>query len=350
MIKKLFVFLSALLFNTVVGAFLGSVAGLDPVISAIGANAIASIPAILPGGILRAGVLQEIWTGEMVKKLRDGLAGSWLDGIPDNSAVVKNDVIHLVEVGVDPEVLVNNTTYPIAVQKLSDKDIAISLDKFQTKATPITDDELHAVSYDKMSRVIESHKNAIDDSKFAKAARSFCEHTPEKAKVTTSGERDAETGRLALTKADLLKVKKAMDKQKVPASGRRLVLCSDHINDILGWSEAFQRQYNIDNASGKVGRLFGFDIYEYVDTPIYDSTGKMKAAGAAAAAGDFAASFAFYTGRVFKATGETKMYYSEAATDPQNQQNLVNFRHYFIAMPKLSDCGVVLLSGYKAAA
>jgi hypothetical protein len=346
MTKKIITVISALLFNAIAGALLGSAAGLDPLLSAIGANAIASIPAILPSGILRAGVFQEIWTGEMVKKLREGLAGSWLDGIPDNSAVVKNDVIHLTEVGVDPDVLVNNTAYPIAIQKLSDKDIAISLDKFQTKATPVTDDELHAMSYDKMSRVIESHRNAIDDSKYAKAARSFCEHSP--ATVKSSGEKDAETGRLALTKADLLKVKKAMDKQKVPVTGRRLVLCSDHVNDILGWSEAFQRQYSIDNASGKVGRLFGFDVYEYADTPVYDSAGKMKEAGAVAAAGDFAASFAFYSGRAFKATGETMMYYHDAATDPQNQQNLVNFRHYFIAMPKLSDTGVVLLSSYKA--
>ena len=89
-------------------------------------------------------------------------------------------------------------------------------------------------------------------------------------------------------------------------------------------------------------------MYEYAGTPVYDSAGEMKEAGAVAAAGDFAASFAFYAGRAFKATGETKMYYHDAATDPQNQQNLINFRHYFIAMPKLSDTGVVLLSGYKA--
>ena len=53
---------------------------------------------------------------------------------------VNNDVIHLVEVGVDPDVLINNKTYPIDVQALEDKDIAIKLDKFQTKATTITDD------------------------------------------------------------------------------------------------------------------------------------------------------------------------------------------------------------------
>ena len=61
-----------------------------------------------------------------------------------------------------------STTPPTLIpsQALNDKDIAISLDKFQTKATPITDDELYAISYDKMSRVKEAHANALNDSKF----------------------------------------------------------------------------------------------------------------------------------------------------------------------------------------
>ncbi len=62
-----------------------------------------------------------------------GLTASFLDGIPDYSAKVNNEIIHLVDVGGDPDVLVNNTTYPIPVQDLVEGDIPIGLDKFQTK-------------------------------------------------------------------------------------------------------------------------------------------------------------------------------------------------------------------------
>jgi len=31
-----------------------------------------------------------------------------------------------------------------------------------------------------------------------------------------------------------------------------------------------------------------------------------------------------------------------------NQRNLINFRHYFICMPKKEDAGVVMMSGYQA--
>ncbi len=341
----------ALLVNAIVGSLIALAVGVAPWIGAVALNVIAiAIGACLPKDTLRAGVFTEVWTGELVKSLRGGLEGSWLDGVPDQSTIVKNDVIHLVEVGVDPDVLINNTTYPIPSQALNDKDIAVKLDKFQTKVTPITDDELYAASYDKMARVKESHGNSINDSKFTKAAHALCaqENTAKTPVLKTTGERDAETGRLRLTMADLVALKAAMDKLHVPAENRRLVLCSDHVNDLLLVSQTFREQYNIDRATGKVGKLFGFDVYEYANTPLYTQAGKKKNLGVAAGAGEFNCSFAFYTPRVFKATGSTKMYYSEAATDPEYQRNKINFRHYFLCMPKLADAGVVMMSGYKA--
>ena len=341
----------ALLVNAIVGGLIALAVGVAPWIGAVALNVIAiAVGACLPKGALRAGVFTEVWTGELVKALRGGLEGSWLDGVPDQSTIVNNDVIHLVEVGVDPDVLINNTTYPIPSQALDDKDIAVKLDKFQTKVTPITDDELYAASYDKMARVKESHGNSINDSKFTKAAHALCaqENTAKTPVLKTTGERDAETGRLRLTMADLVALKAAMDKLHVPAENRRLVLCSDHVNDLLLVSQTFREQYNIDRATGKVGKLYGFDVYEYANTPLYTQAGKKKGLGVAAGAGEFNCSFAFYTPRVFKATGSTKMYYSEAATDPEYQRNKINFRHYFLCMPKKADAGVVMMSGYKA--
>lgn len=341
----------ALLVNVVVGGLIALAVGVAPWIGAVALNVIAiAVGACLPKDALRVGVFTEVWTGELVKSLRGGLEGSWLDGVPDQSTIVNNDVIHLVEVGVDPDVLINNTTYPIPSQALEDKDIAVKLDKFQTKVTPITDDELYAASYDKMARVKESHANALNDSKFTKAAHALCaqQDSAKTPILKTTGERDATTGRLRLTMADVVALKAAMDKLGVPAENRRLVLCPDHVNDLLLVSQTFREQYNIDRATGKVGKLFGFDVYEYANTPLYTQAGKKKNLGVAAGDGEFNCSFAFYTPRVFKATGSTKMYYSEAATDPEYQRNKINFRHYFLCMPKKGDAGVVMMSGYKA--
>jgi hypothetical protein len=341
----------ALVMNFTVGAAVGQTVGLDPLVCAGGATGIGMVMSFAPMPMgLRVGVLTEVWTGELIKALRSGLEGSWLDGVPDQSSVVNNDVIHLVDVGADPTVLINNTTYPIDIEELKDGDKAISLDKFQTKATPVTDDELYALSYDKMSRVKESHSNAINDAKFRKAAHALCAKQNSKTTpvLTATGAAD-ENGRKRLTMADIVEMKRALDKLKVPAENRRLVLCPDHVNDLLLTDQNFREQYNVDRATGKVGKVYGFDVYEYADNPIYTAKGVKKDVGATADAGEYQCSFAFYTPRVFKATGSTKMYYSEASTDPQNQRNLIDFRHYFIVLPKKEDAGVVMLSTMETA-
>lgn len=344
----------ALLFNMLTGALIATLLGILPLVGMLFmvAIGIAMSFAPIPKGALRAGVYTEVWTGELVKGLREFLTGSWLDGVPDQSSIVNNDVIHLVDVGVDPDVLINNITYPIATQKLDDGDISISLDKFQTKATPITDDELYAITYDKIARVKESHANAINDAKFRKAAHALCpnENKAKTPVLKTTGECDPETGRLRLTPKDLVALKSALDKLKVPTDNRRLVLCTDHVNDLLLVSQTFREQFNIDRNTGKVGNLYGFTIYTYADCPLYTTAGKKKAVGAEPSTGEFQASFAFYTPRVFKATGSTKMYYSEASTDPLNQRNLINFRHYFICLFKKQDAGAAIMSGYEATA
>lgn len=349
--KKMFAFLTALLLNAVAGVACSTVVGIDPMAGALGMNALSVVVSgAMPSGVMRAGVLKEVWTGEMVKALREFLAGTWLDGIPDNSSLVDNDVIHLVDAGVDPDVLINNTTYPIPLQALDDADIPIGLDKFQTKVTPITDDELYAISYDKISRVKESHSNAINDAKFAKAAHALCanSNTTKTPVLATTGERDAATGRLRLTPDDLVSLKDALDKLRVPVDGRRLVLCTDHVNDLLRADQNFKEQYNIDRNTGKIGNLYGFDIYQFGNNPVYTSAGVKKEVGATADTGEFQCSFAFYPRRTFKATGSTKMYWSAAENDPEYQRNKVNFRHYFICMPKKMDAGAVMRSGYKA--
>ena len=341
---------AAVLFNCIAGCIVAVAIGLPAWVGAVSLNTIAiAVGNAMPKGALREGVFTEIWTGELVRSLRARLEGSWLDGVPDQSSIVNNDVIHLVDVGIDPDVLVDNTTYPIPIQELKDGDIAISLHKFQTKVTPITDDELHALSYDKIARVKESHANAINDKKFAMAAHALCakENSAKTPVLKTTGQPDP-TGRLRLTLNDVVELKRAMDKLKVPAGNRRLVLCSDHVNDLLLSEQTFREQYNINRADGTVGKLYGFSIYEYGSNPVYATDGKKKALDAQAATGEYQCSFAFYVPRTFKATGSTKMYYSEASNDPQNQRNLINFRHYFLCMPKKEDAGVVMMSGYQA--
>ncbi len=344
--------LMAVTFNAAAGAACAVAIGCAPEAGAIAGNVVAlALQGAAPAGALRAGVLKEIWTGEQIKQFRTALESwGWLARIRSYNQHVNNDVIHFVAIGGDPKVLVNNTTYPIPITALEDADKPVSLDKFTTEVTPVTDDELHAISYDKMASVQERHRDALVETfgQHAIHAIAPAENMADIPVLHTTG--DVVEGRKLMTSADLLSLKRSFDKMGIPKQDRVLVLCSDHVNDLLQTEQRFKEHYNINQTEGKVGRLYGFDIYEYDGTPYYNATtGKKLAWGAVPAATDVQSSVAFYAGRIMKAAGSTKFYWSKAETDPQNHRNLVNFEQYGICLP-LSEtkCRAAIISGKAA--
>jgi hypothetical protein len=344
---KRFVLLLALSVNFLIGSALAVAIGAPPVAGGIALNALSTLTCGIEG--LRAGVYTEVWTGEMIKKFRTSAESiGWYNRIRSYDQYAGNDVIHFVDIGGDPDVLINNSTYPIPVQGIADADKAIGLDKYQTKATPITDDELYAISYDKMQSVIDRHKDAIEEKKYSKAIHALAPagHTDGTPVILTTGAGIGGGGtRAMITRADIIALKKSFDGAKIPLSGRILVLCNDHVNDLLSADQKFSEQY-YNYTTGKVTNLYGFEVYEFVDCPHYVIATKVKKAwGVAPGAADSQASVAFYAPRMMKATGTTKMYYSEAKTDPTTQQSLVNFRHYSITLPLKNEAIGAIISG-----
>ena len=344
--KKVLVLLCSVLFNCVMGGVLASTVGVAPVFGALSMNAISMVAGALQPGALNATVYTEVWIGEVVKQFRKSENATFLDGVPDYSRYAENDVIHLVDAGIDPDVLVNNTTYPIPLQDLTDSDIAISLDKFQTKVTPITDDELYALSYDKIALVKDKHANAISDKKHDKAIHAFApaQNSTNTPVLVTTGE--LVNNRRRLARKDIITLKKRLDDIGAPRKGRRLVLCSDHVEDLLLADQKFADQY-YNYTSGKIANMYGFEIHEYISNPLYTSAGIKKAFGATASTGEYQASVFFNVSGVFKCGGSTKMYWSPSANDPEYQRNKVAFTHRFICMPKVSRGTGAIISSYE---
>lgn len=341
--------LLSLFINAIIGGSIAFIIGFDFWMGAIIANLIALFMGRFHNGNrLYATVLTEVWTGELIKAFRTGAESmGWYNRIRAYDEYAENDVIHFTEIGGDPKVLINNTSYPIGITSLEDADKAIKLDKFDTEATSVTDDELYSISYDKMKSVIERHKEAIREGIYAKAIHAIApEQNTDKAPVLkTTGEADGNRKRFTIK--DLLSLKQKFDKMKVPVSGRILVLCSEHINDLLLSDQKFLNQYNINQSEGKIARLYGFDIYEYDNTPYYTLSNLQKKAYGAVVddSNDKQSSVAFYLGKMMKANGSTKMYYSESKQDPIYHRNLVNFRKRSICLPLSGDnCRLAIVS------
>lgn len=335
--------------NCAVGA-VGAVAlGAQPLYGALAVNGISFLSGLcggfMPAGAACAGLFTEAWTGFMTKAFRTDPEGlGWYAKIRSFDQYVENDVIHFVNIGGDPTVLVNNTSYPLEIEELEDGDKAVTLDKYQTKPTRITDDELYSLSYDKKATVIERHKEAISEKKYSRAIHAIApnENTKATPVILTTGE--VSEGRKIMTRKDIVRLKKLFDKNKVSKAGRCLVLCADHIADLLENDQKFANQY-YDYASGKVSKLYGFEIYEYDDCPYYNATTLKKIAfGSVPADTDMQASIAFSPLRMMKANGSVKTYASEAKNNPTTQENLISFRTYSICLPLKNEAMGAIVS------
>ncbi|MFI3322096.1 MAG: hypothetical protein R3Y50_06180 [Rikenellaceae bacterium] len=351
---KLFKIVTALLFNAAMGSIMAFTIGVNPFWGIGVAWVVSTVLPLLgakfiPEGVLQAGVLTEVWTGEMIKAFRTSKESvGWYDRIRNYDQYVENDVIHFTKIGGDPTVLVNNTTYPLNIVSLDDADKPVSLDYYDSQATPVTDDELYAISYDKMESVKERHKYAIEEKIYEKAIHAIAPtaHDAETPVLLTTGADTSDGTRKMFTSADLLTAKRTCDSMGMPKSDRIMVLCGDHINDLLETEQKFKDHYNINQTDGKIARLYGFDIYEYDGTPYFNVTTKKKLAFGAAttASTDRQSSVFYYNGRIMKANGSVQFYYAEAKSDPLYHRNLINYRKWNICLPLKEDnsIGVII--------
>jgi hypothetical protein len=281
-------------------------------------------------------LLVDMWTGEVINHFRH--EGEFLSRVPSANDFVNKDAIHLVDIGVDPEVLVNNSTYPIESAQRTDADIIIQLDKYDTENTIITDDELYALPYDKPGSVVAQHRAALEEKTLEKSLHGLCISGPtaKTPLVLTTGESNGETeARKRLMPANIINLKKYLDLLKVPQKGRELVLNPQHVEDLLQTSKAFESQW-YRQESGKIFNLFGFNITECGYFPTFsNATGLKKAWGAAVNAGDdLPASVAFWAPRAVQARGSVDMYYRDARINPEYRQSTVGFRLRHICLPK----------------
>ena len=285
-------------------------------------------------------VLDELFTGRMVEQFNHADTATFLDGITDNSDKVKYNVIHLVEIGQSPDVLINNNVYPIPTQALDDADIAISLAKFQTLRTVVTEDELYAMTYDKVDSVKKRHQITIKESRQDLSAYNIAptSNTPETPVIAASGPDDG-TGRLRMVRNDIITLHTKFNELKVPKKDRRLVLSNVHVGDLLIEDSSFSASYT-NHKEGLIANLYGFDIYQYGNNPLFTALGTKKAFNALQDPTDRECSFAFLKERIWKATGDTIMYYDEPT--PAYQEHAMNFRHYYVALPeKLEALGAI---------
>lgn len=285
-------------------------------------------------------VLNQMAEKEMIKNF--GKDNSWMSELKSKNQWVGNDAIKIPTQGAAPSVLINNTTYPISKAQRQDGHVVISLNKFDTTNTIVTADELYALPYDKTSDVQQQHRLTLQETYEAHSLHAIAPsaHSAKTPVLVATG--TAVGGRATLTSKDIVALKTALDKLKVPQKGRVLVLCPDHVADLLNEDKSFFNQYHNAKDGVLAPNYYGFKTYESVDTVTYNADNEKVAFGAVA--GTKVSSICFYNQTACKAIGTVERYARDAKDDPEMRQHTIGFRMYGIAVA-IRDEGIGAIIG-----
>lgn len=259
----------------------------------------------------------EIWVDDIVENFIPN--NSFIARSVDHSMFVNHKTVHVPNAGQGATVTKNRSSYPATVKGRTDTDLTYNLDIFETDpmlSQPMHDAEL---SYDKRQSIIGQSKANLQTMVTESILRSW---VPSNAtKIVTSGEKteaahilDATGMRKALSKADIMAVKKKFDKDDIPADGRYMLLDAVMYNqllDVLTDAETANFLAGANPETGVIGQYLGFKFYLRSVVLKTTATGNIKDWTATGAATDSAAGLAWHQGVVSRAMGEVKGFENE---------------------------------------
>ncbi|WP_139420975.1 hypothetical protein [Chryseobacterium mulctrae] len=287
----------------------------------------------------------ELAVTELIKQFNH--EHTWLAEVPSKPQWVGNDVIKIPIQGDAPKVLINNTIYPISGSQREDGHLKLSLNKYETENTEVTTDELYALPYEKVNDVQVQHRETLED---VTAEHALFSITPQNDTATspvivTTGPVD-DAGRKRLITKDLRTLKKKLDKLKVPKKGRVLVLCSDHVDDLLEQDEKFNQRY-MNHEEGVIAqKYYGFKIYDNIYSPEFTDAGEKIPYGSATSGTE--ASVCFFAPMTAKAPGTAERYAIDKTQNPSYRRHEIGFEMHWICVA-LKDEGLAAIRSGKAA-
>lgn len=277
-----------------------------------------------------SGLNKEVWIKQIKERYYPD--ASFLKYVTDMTEYVENDKINLADAGFDPEVLINNTTYPISIAEREDIPLSIELDLYETENTLVRSPHAVELAYDKLESVVKGHRNALMSKSGEKSAHAYSPsaNTASTPVIATTGENNGEGYKKMLPK-DILTLKRKYDDADFPIENRFLVLCPRHLEDLIDFDlKSFKDITEIVNGTPK--KFAGFNILQYSKTAYYVASTLVKTPfGSAVTNLHTYSSFSFITDEVMKADGTMKMF--EKIDDPELRATVVGFDKRFIGLP-----------------
>src|SRR5690606_18270823 len=112
----------------------------------------------------------EVWQNRVERNLTQEDRAPWLEGVAEldtevlevgSGAATEQNIIHIPVTDFEPDVLINNNTYPLALQAYDDATVTIQLDKYQTKVVTLSDDQVLGAAYPRIDAATGATTTAI---------------------------------------------------------------------------------------------------------------------------------------------------------------------------------------------
>lgn len=276
---------------------------INPIVSAavitVGHAAITYFMPPLYKGNLMEGLQTEVWIADIKEKpLPDT---SFIAQSQDLSAYVNNNVLHLAEAGVDPDVHLNyftENTDELPIQDIADIPHEVVLQIWSTSQTRHNNLIEAELSYDKRASVLNRHRAALAKNMAQRTAFAWSAATNDEFnKILNIGATDSVIDAFI----DMRAFFKKLD---IDMSNMNVILQADHEARIKKEDKKLYKEL----ISDKGATLYDFKIFSYSKTPYYTAAGVRKPWGSTVESTDKQASVIWDSTEVFRCTGDVEIY------------------------------------------
>jgi hypothetical protein len=278
---------------------------------------------------------KQIWTDQLMENFYP--QASFINESVDMTENVDYNKINLAEAGVDPAVLRNNNTYPVATASRTDLPLEIPLNTLDTENTIVRNAEQKELSYNKMESVLRGHRNALQNFCNIEAAQNWAPQANAAFTPVMNTTGAVSGGLKKASFEDFLKLESAFRNLDVDLSKLNIALTISHLQDLRNEDLKLYKEILTDN------KLFAFKLHTFTKNPYFTAAGVKKAFGSVVNATDSRASFAWLSTEVMKADGTVDMF--AKYKDPEQRGDVVGFQKRFVALPIRNKYLGALVSG-----
>ncbi len=235
----------------------------------------------------------------------------------DDSVYVNNKKVYIPNAGAPGDILTNNDSYPVAVTERTDTTVEYDIDSFQLPPVRIGRFDTKDITYDKAMSVARDFMGGIGEHIMYTAFANWYigKESGKYVETTGTGEEAEAPGaagnRKALKEADVKKAAKILDKQKVAATGRILLLPATMFYQL---HDSLIEKFDIVDNDGLAmfnKEFYGFKVIKMPYVVNTTTSGTVRAVGHSGASGDHEAGLAYHPSTVSIARSETFVYDSE---------------------------------------